>query len=210
MPEDWCKLLLNLSPKRFYFDDLNELQTNLSRYLNDATVTTSPDESVVLYKLRLKSLIGKFRNEISSSAKTEFNVIGRNFGNLDVVIVNDASSLCLDADGQFLVPASTVPSVLIRFLHDNYEEALIRRDCRSNLLNDIEKLKSICVDNFNLSELNWDLYMNLEAVKVCLEKLSSSQNEGYYLKKLLKGRKVQMSRSYSVLPDGSISIPVNY
>lgn len=205
VPEDWCRLLLNLSPKENYLSDLNELEATLSRFLNNAMVTGQSDDPIVRYKSWLKAMIDRFQTYEKSRRVSLQDFGGKFFENICIVIVTDSSSLSLDDQGRILVPSSTSVTKLIQFLKDNCEKVQNRRTDYLNLFNENANLKLVCIDKLELKDLSWDSFLSLSAVKESLMRLSNSSNIS-----ILRGHKVHISRSYTVMPNGAISIPVGF
>lgn len=124
-----------------------------------------------------------------------------------LVIESEAGPLMVSPTGQFIVPASCPPSLLVNFISDNLDEAeqlLCQYETNKYIERDLQA--RVCA-TFSLSSLHKDDSIHPALMIQSCQALLQHQGR---LSSHLSGMSLQITTYYSVMSDGEICVPWNW
>lgn len=129
--------------------------------------------------------------------------------NIFVKISNSYSSLALFADGYIQIPCNVNGRMLIEFLQENAKKSMEMHDQMLHKQAKLEDLRKNCIADLKLSDLSWEPNISIDMLLDCLERLEKVDDA---VRNQIHGLRVKVSTNsnFHVLPEGTLSLPVNF
>ncbi|XP_070574479.1 T-cell activation inhibitor, mitochondrial-like isoform X2 [Ptychodera flava] len=223
VPHHWLMLLGSFHTFREVLSDLPRLEEAVSAQLGDIQIIQRENERVMLaedyqtllmrllrsvvnyYRRRSHIFVSEYSNlhyddDVEGPEKPARGLLQ----DLQMLVECDAGDVRLLSNGQFHVPASYPPVLLLEYILSKQNEARFRHQ---EFLRSEEKLREVvekCKREFDLAKLTKDDGVSAEQMIACCHRLIENP---YEPGASLQGLSLKISQFYAVSQDGEISIP---
>lgn len=211
VPEQWIATLQLVANSLAVANFLPKMVREISELLRGIQIRVDFSASAFSYRRQLQEILQRLR-PIQAKLRQDLPILSH----LWAKVGESTSSLNLAEDGTFQIPSTVRPTELIEFLLQNSKTAVKMAEKfakkETNLNNKIRQ----CVDELKLAMLSYESGLPHEELMECLQNLLAASRDSTQnsiqnsLGPMLKEQKLHIGRSYGILPDGRIVIPIDW
>ena len=204
--QNWLKMIRSINSFDGLVLQVPSAEKYLSHVLNDIKVSHRKFKPTLLIQSYLNQLF-KLTTSIEDFKARNDLPFSQSLGNYKLVVESDAGPLMLSPTGQFIAPASSVPSLLLEFIkcHLNQAEELIKIYDQTKFLEDQYIFRSLI--DLNLEGIEKDDNVTPDLMIKCIQRLLDSKHS---LAPMLRETRIRVSKYYAVEDSGEICIPWNF
>ncbi|XP_002735104.1 T-cell activation inhibitor, mitochondrial-like [Saccoglossus kowalevskii] len=223
VPHHWLMLLGSVDKYEAVLDELPVLERALSTQLGDIQIIRRENIRILLAEAyhnllsrMLRSVVNYYRMKnhmyISEYSGSYYGDVSEGpdrpkqgaLRDCEILVENDAGDVRLLSTGQFLVPATYPPVLLLEYILDKQDETKYRKQEYLRYSKLMEDIMRHCQNDLELDSLTKDNAVTPEEMMMCCQRLLDHPYEAGIS---LQGLKLKISKFYSVSEDGEMCIP---
>jgi hypothetical protein len=217
VPEDWLRLIRGATGRRIslLFQEVSTWEDRLSRVLGGVKVESTPSTPTFLQLHWVRTLTERLR-------ESDFAPKVYTGSDLTVVVKSESDGYFLSSNGEIHIPFNCTPTTLGDFLSGNAAIAKSLGVRTRRIMDSLETAREQCMLALSVKDITWDSVLNVDDLISCLDLLavqySVSEKSGEEPpskraeSNVFRDKRLHVSsrREFSVLPDGRISVPINW
>ncbi|XP_077983328.1 T-cell activation inhibitor, mitochondrial-like [Glandiceps talaboti] len=220
----WLMLLGSFSTFNAILAELPKLEQAVSSQLGDIQIIRRESERIMLAEdyrnllsRLLRSIVDYYRRkrlsaEVSEYSDMDYGDVGDGpdkppsgmLKDLEMLVECDAGDVRLLSNGQFHVPASYPPVLLLEYMLSRQHKARLNCTEFARYKEEMKVIMRCCQEEHDLAKLTKDNAVSTQQMSECCQRLIDNPYESGVS---LRGLNIKISQFYSLSEDGEICIP---